>query len=240
MLKKFAVGALLGLSLGFSASLTDLLNAVQNQITDYEQQGLAIEHPYTYTVLKNYYKFGKLLAAYGLVGPATDLLELANCKSAPLHCKEDKYFLKNIPFNYFEKYKEKYPFELANFETSYNAYAYWWIEEKIYENKDFQTFQGLEGILRREFLKNFKTFVYTVEKPIPFLIKLNLRPNDVFILNVLYTAYRQGLIKKIVFEGPKGSFLFLIQENYLPPTAIYTPPYHTVTNAKHVAIVWVY
>jgi hypothetical protein len=238
MLKKFTVGALLGLSLGFSASLTDLLNAVQNQITDYEQQGLAIENPYTYTVLKNYYKFGKLFAAYGLVGPATDLLELANCAIAPLNCKSDRFFLQNVPLNYYYEYKKKIPIVLADFETNYNAYAEWWIGQNLKDEESFKEYKNLDGILRSNFIKSFEAFLSAVQKPVPFFITLDLRPNDLFLLNTLKSAYYNGLVKNLVFCGPKGDFIYLVQKGLLPETTVYKAP--PSNRCGRAALIWVY
>jgi len=238
MLKKLVVGAFLSAGLGFSASLTDLLNTIQNQISDYEQQGLAIEDPYTYTILTNYYRYGRLFASYGLIEPATNLLELANCAIAPLNCNPHKYLLQNLPINYYYEYKKKFPIVLADFETNYNAYAEWWIGENVKGEKVYADYKSVDGLLRANFIKAFKSFTSAAPKPIPFYVTLDLRPNDLFLLNTLKSAYYNGLITKIVFCGPKGDFIYLIQQGLLPEEAVYKAPPSQKCNKA--ALLWVY
>lgn len=239
MLKRLAVGVLLGFGLGFSASLTDLLNSVQNQITDYEQQGLAIEQPYTYTVLKKYYRYGKLFASYGLLQPANDLLSLASCAVAPVNCNPHKYFLQNMPINYYYFYKKKVPIALANLETDYNAYAEWWIKAYVDNDQTYREYENLAGILRSNFLKSFETFMSAVSKPVPFFIANNLRPNDFFLLRTLTSLYYDGKIKQIVFCGDRGNFIYLIQKGLLPRNTVYKNP-PTMRNCDKVSLIWIY
>ena len=86
MVKKLLLTIVVPLSLSFSATLSELLNTVQNIVTDYEASGKAVQYPYLYTKIYQYYRYGKLYTSYGLDQPAISLLEMAACSAAPIDC----------------------------------------------------------------------------------------------------------------------------------------------------------
>ncbi len=222
MLKKFVLGLFAGIGLSGAATLTELLNSVQNEITKYEEQGLAIENPYIYTKLKEYYKYGKLYTAYLLSDHAIALLQMASCSVAPIDCYPHKYFYKHLTFQEFAKLYYKMPITLARIETSFNAYAEWWIG-KHFENKEvYREYKNLEGILRADFFERWKTFLLDAPKPLVFRINRwgSLKPDDIFLLNMLRSAYFYMWIKRIVFYGDSKDYQLLINTQILPKKAV--------------------
>jgi len=239
MLKKILALAIFSMGFANAATLTELLNIVQNELTDYEQQGLALEHPYVYTKLKNYYRYGKLYASYALETQAVELLSMASCSVAPLDCNPHKFLLRNMPINYFYLYKQKMPIVLANLETAYNAYAEWWIGENIKGGDIYKEYQNLGGILREDFYKAWQTFLTSVPKPVPFFITKRLQDNDLFLLAMLRVAYYNGWVKEIKFCGDKGDLIYLVQKGFLPPQT----KFKYIPNKKPCAkidLLWVY
>lgn len=228
MFRKLLLLTIVPLTFSSATTLSELLSAVQDTLTKYESDGTAIEKPYTYNKILYYYRYGKLYASYALYNQAAEMLEMASCAAAPLDCSPYKYFVKAIhPVNY--KYLRKhYPILTARLETSYNAYAEWWIgKQKGLE--DFQEFKNLEAILRANFYKAWKEFLKVAKRPIYFQISKNLTPADLFLLSLLKTSCKQGLIKRMVFYGDENDYRILLHDgliDYRVSFKPYTCPYN--------------
>jgi len=219
MLKKAVTVAVLSCTFGFSASLTELLQSVQSELTRYEQQGLALEDLYTYTKLKEYYRYGKLYASYAFEEPAVELLSLASCTVAPYDCSPHKYLLRNLTEKSFERYRREIPLVLAKLETSYNAYAEWWIRKNFSRDKFYEEYKNLEGVIRKDFYDRWRDFLTVAPKPVIFYFSRRFGPPDFFALKALKFAYERGWLKQLCFYGDRGDFIFLIQKGYLPKDA---------------------
>jgi len=234
MAKKFFLLTFISLGLGFSASLSELLNTVQDLVTDYETSGKAICSPYLYTKLSQYYKYGKLYTAYGLEKPAINLLELASCSATPIDCSPYKYFTYNLHSKSFNQLFKKNPVLTAKVETSYNAYAEWWINKKFSGEDTYQTYKNLETILKKDFINSWTKFLKTADKPIYFRVSKSLKPADLFLLEILYNSYRLGFIKRVTFYGDKGDYIRLLHEGLISPKVEYQP--YDCTNYNFLAV----
>ena len=223
MVKKLLLTIVVPISLSFSATLSELLNTVQNIVTDYEASGKAVQYPYLYTKIYQYYRYGKLYTSYGLDQPAISLLEMAACSAAPIDCSPYKYFTRNLTYKSFGALLKKNPVLTAKVETSYNAYAEWWIRKRFSGEETYKLFKNLETILKKDFLDAWAEFLKTADKPIYFQISKSLKAEDLFLLDVLNNSLRLGLIKKISFYGDKGDYLALLHEGLIPPTVEYHP-----------------
>ncbi|RTZ68096.1 MAG: hypothetical protein DSZ30_04720 [Aquificaceae bacterium] len=223
MAKKFLLLILVSLELGFSTTLSELLNTVQDLVTDYETSGKAIRYPYLYTKISQYYRYGKLYTAYGLEKSAINLLELASCSATPIDCSPYKYFTRNLHPKSFSQLFKKNPVLTAKVETSYNAYAEWWINKKFSNDETYHSYKNLENILKKDFLDAWAEFLRTADKPIHFQVSKSLKPADLFLLDILYNSYRLGFIKKITFYGDKGDYMRLLHEGLIPYTVQYQP-----------------
>lgn len=228
MFRKLLLLTIVPITLSSATTLSELLSAVQDTLTKYESDGTAIEKPYTYNKLLYYYRYGKLYASYALYNQAVEMLEMASCAAAPLDCSPYRYFIKALhPINY-KCLRKNYPILTARLETSYNAYAEWWIgKQKGLE--DFREFKNLESILKADFYKSWKEFLKVAKRPIYFQISKNFSLADLFLLNLLKTSLNQGLIKHITFYGDENDYRILLHDgliDYRIPFKAYNCPYN--------------
>ena len=216
MVRKFFLAGLALFNLTFGATLTELLNSVQDTITNYEFSGKALEQPYVYTKMKLYYKYGRIYASYGIEKPAVKLLDLAACSGAPLDCRPYLYFETNISlttYRYLRKYR---PILLARTEAVYDAYANWWIKKRTALLPSiYKSFKNLENILRYDFAKYWKAFLEGAPKPIYFVIPRSYGWKDRFLLAMLSSAYQLGWVKRITFYGYRGDYISLLEEGLI-------------------------
>ena len=228
MLRKLLSALLFSVALASSATLSELLDAVQDIVTKYESDGTAVENPYLYTKVLEYYRYGKLYASYNLYEPAVEMLELAACSAAPVDCNPYRYFVSAVhPTNYYYL-RRYYPVLAALVETSYNAYAQWWINKQL-GKEEYTEYKHPEFILKEKFLPAWEAFLRVEKKPIYFLIHKELTMPDRFLLFLLRSSKRLGLIKKMVFYGDKGDYLYLLHNGLIDYSVVFKPyncPYH--------------
>jgi len=222
MIKRF-FGLLIFSSSLFASSLLELLDSVQRIITEYETTGKALERPYIYAKVENYYQFGKLYASYAMDEEAIKMLSLASCSALPFDCKGYRYFLKKITYESFQKMLKKYPSLLGETQASYNAYAEWWLKKHFSWDNSYKEFRNLEDIIKERFLKSWRNFLIAAPKPLKFKILRNPCREDLFLTAALTNAYYQGWIKGITFYGDWGAFRFLYVKGYLPPNTKFIP-----------------
>ena len=222
MFRKLLLITVTPITFTFAATLSELLDSVQTTLSQYESDGRAVEKPYVYNKMLNYYRYGKLYASYALYKPATEMLNMAACAAAPFDCSPYKYFVRAIhPQNYYFL-RKNYPILTARLETAYNAYAEWWIK-KYRGIEEYNEFKNLESILRSDFLTVWGDFLKVAKRPIYFQINKKLTDADRFLLEVLKFSCRQGLIKRLVFYGDKGDFIELLHRGLLSYSVIYKP-----------------
>jgi hypothetical protein len=198
----------------FAFSLTELLDITEHEVTKYEAQGLANEHPYHYTKLKEYYRYGKLFASYLFIKESEQMLNLALYSVNPIGKPPRNYFLNHLELNYYLKAKKEIPIVLAKVETAFNAYIGWSLATSS-EKKEYKT---LEYLIKDRFLQNWTGFLKVAPKPVFFLIpKWLTQPQDKHFLWLLNLSYNQGWIKKIVVATDKETLKRLEEEKLLPP-----------------------
>jgi len=223
MIKQLILGLSLFVGTTFSASLMELLNSVQNLVTEYETTGKALEHPYIYAQLTSYYKYGRLYAAYAMDKQATSMLSLASCAALPFDCKAYSYFLKKISYSTYIRVKLKYPVLLGKVQAAYNAYASWWLKKHFEGGEIYQTYKNLENVLKEDFAKYWESFLTAAPKPVIFKILRDPCKEDLFLTAMLTTAYYQGWIRKVTFYGDWTAYRYLYVNGYLPPTTYFVP-----------------
>lgn len=222
MLKKVLLLTVVPIALAPAATLTELLGTVQDTLTRYESDGTALTKPFEYNKMLNYYRYGKLYASYALYKPATEMLELASCTAAPLDCRAYKYFVKALHPENYRYLRNRYPILAAKVETSYNAYASWWIGKRNGEG-DYSEFKNLEAVLRSDFLSSWRDFLKVAKRPLYFQISKKINDADRFLLTVLKASCRKGWIKKMVFYGDKGNYLELLHSGLIDYRVGYRP-----------------
>jgi len=230
MLKKLLLVATGFCSLSFSTTITELLNSVQDILTDYETTGKAEEYPFVYTKIYEYYNFGKLYASYGLVKPAEKMLELAQCNAVPIDCSLNLYFKRNVNYKTYYAVLKNYPILLAEVETSYNAYADWWINKYLKKEEEFQDNPNIETKLKEKFFTYWVTFLKVAPKPIYFQISKTPTEGDIFLIHELFNALKLGYIRRIDFYGDEDSYRDLIYNGLISPYAVKFHPYTCKVN----------
>jgi len=228
MFRKLLLLTIVPISFTSATSLSELLSAVQNTLTRYETDGTAVEKPYIYNKILYYYRYGKLYAADALYNPAVEMLEIAACTAAPVDCSPYKYFIKALHPKTYRCLLKNYPILTARLETAYNAYAEWWIGKQKGLN-DFKEFKNLEVVLKTDFYKAWREFFKVAPRPIYFQISKDITLADKFLLNLLKDAYRQGLIKQIIFYGDVNDYRILLHSgliNYRVQFKPYQCPYN--------------
>lgn len=228
MLRKLLSAFFFSITLASAATLSELLDAVQNIVTKYESDGTAVENPYLYTKVLEYYRYGKLYASYNLYDPAVEMLELAACSAAPIDCKPYRYFVRNIHPQSYYFLRKNYPVLAALVETSYNAYADWWINKQL-GKEEYKEYKHAEFIVKDKFLPTWEAFLKVEKKPIYFILHKRIDMADRFLLSVLRNSKRLCLIKRIVFYGDRADYLALLHSGLLDPSVEFKPykcPYH--------------
>jgi hypothetical protein len=229
MLKKLLLIATGFCSIAFSTTITELLNSVQDIVTDYENTGKAEEYPFVYAKIEEYYRLGKLYAAYALVEPAKKMLQLAQCNAVPLDCKNTLYFKRNLIYKTYYAVLKKYPILLGRLEASYNAYADWWISKKLKGYEIYREYPNLEAKIKEEFFNNWVAFLLSAPKPIYFQISKFPTDWDRFLLKQIFNAYNLGYIKRIDFYGDKHSYNNLTVSGLINP---YIVKFHTYKECR--------
>ncbi len=222
MLRRLISALLLPFALASAATLSELLDAVGDIVTKYESDGTAVENPYLYTKVLEYYRYGKLYASYNLYEPAVEMLQLAACSAAPIDCKEYRYFVSALHPNNYSYLRRYYPVLAAEVETSYNAYAQWWINKQL-GKEEYTEYKHPEFILKEKFLPAWAAFLRVSKRPIYFVLHKNFGLPDRFLLMVLNYSYRRGWIRKMVFYGDRGDFLYLLHNGLLDYRVVFKP-----------------
>jgi len=215
---KFLISILFASFTTWAVSLMDLLNITEHEVTKYESQGLANIHPYAYTKLREYYRYGKLFSSYLFVKPAERMLNLALYSVNPLGEPPTNYFLKYLSIYSYKTLLKNYPVILGRTEADFNAYMDWALVP-FWKKKDYKT---LEYLIKDRFVQSWITFLKSAPKPLYFVIpKHTADQTDLIFLKLLRISYYQGWIKKIVVWGSEDSLFYLKRTQILPPATLF-------------------